>query len=411
MLEKLSFIPILCICAAFLGCTEDPVSPAIPLELSVAQKRLVQSDNRFGIKLFKETTIQEEKGKNIFVSPLSVSMALGMTYNGADGSTKEAMETTLELSGLTIDEINNCYKSLIELLTGLDPKVKFQIANSIWYRHDWSFEEEFLGLCKTYFDAEVSGLDFSDPDASSAVMNGWVNENTNGKIEEIVDPDAIDWNTVMFLINAIYFKGTWTYEFDRELTADDQFTRSDGSKTTCRMMIQQGDFQYFETDDFRAIDLPYGDGKFSMTVLVPKSHRTVDWLTTEFSPDNWNGWIGRFDKVSVTLHMPKFKLEYGLTLNDVLKALGMEIAFDPDRADFTKMYRIRGVYIDEVKHKTFVDVNEEGTEAAAATSVEMAFRSAPSSIDMRVDRPFVFAIRESQSQTILFIGKIEEPTL
>ncbi len=411
MFKTSGLISAICIWIALPGCTEKSVSPELPRELRVAERSLIQSDNRFGIKLFKEINIQEERNKNIFISPLSVSMALGMTYNGADGSTKEAMETTLELSGLTTEEINESYESLIELLTGLDPKVKFQIANSIWYRQECSFEKQFIDLCKTYFNAEVSGLDFSDPEASSRIMNGWVDRNTNGKIEEIIDPNDIDSATMMFLINAIYFKGTWTYEFDKGLTADDQFTGSDGLKMPCKMMKQKGDFQYFETDDFQAIDLPYGDGKYSMTILLPKPHRTADWLITELSPENWTGWIGRFQTTSGTLYFPKFKLEYKITLNDVLKALGMEIAFGAG-ADFTRMYEGGGLYIDKVKHKTFVEVDEEGTEAAAATVVEMVKGiDSSSGFLMQVDRPFVFVIRESHSQTILFMGKIEEPAL
>ncbi len=411
MFKTSSLLSVFCICIALLGCTENPVSSKPPRELRVAEKRLIESDNRFGIKLFREINIQEEKGKNIFISPLSVSMALGMTYNGTDESTKEAMEKTLELSGLAVQEINESYKDLIELLTGLDRKVKFQIANSIWYRQSWSFEEEFINLCKAYFNAEVSGLDFNDPGASE-IINSWVDRNTNGKIEKIVD-DVIDPYTVMFLINAIYFKGTWTYEFDKKLTSDDQFNLPDGSKSPCKMMVQEGDFQYFETDDFQAIDLPYGDERFSMTIFLPKPQVDVDYLVKQLDQESWDHWINSFSKRSVKLFFPKFALKYEIKLNDVLKALGMEIAFDPYQADFTKMYEgPENLYISKVKHKTFVKVDEEGTEAAAATSVGIV----PTSIEpyvliMRVDRPFVFAIRENYSQTILFIGKIVEPSL
>jgi serine protease inhibitor len=200
-------------------------------------------------------------------------MALGMTYNGADGGTREAMQTTLELSGLTIQEVNESYQSLIELLTGLDPKVIFQIANSIWYRPGESPEEEFIDLNKTYFNAEVSPLDFSAPNASETI-NGWVNENTNGRIKKIVE--AIDPLTVMFLINAIYFKGTWTYKFDKESTQDHLFTLPDGSQKACRMMEQEGEFQYFANSDFEAVDLPYGDGYFSMTIFLPQRNKDID---------------------------------------------------------------------------------------------------------------------------------------
>jgi len=406
MYKILNFSLVLLLCIGLTQCTENPVSP-ISRELTLAEKQLVKSDNKFGFKLFKEI-IKEEKDKNVFISPLSVSMALGMTYNGANGSTQEAMQATLELSGLTIQEVNESYKSLIELLTGLDPKVQFQIANSIWYRQEFSFEEEFINLCKTYFNALVRGLDFNDPNAADTI-NGWVEENTNGKIKEIVDK-PIDPLIVMFLINAIYFKGTWTYEFDEKLTKDDWFYLPDGSRKPCKMMEQRSEYNYFSNPDFQAIDLPYGDGDFSMTIFLPHPQKDIDSLIAEFTEENWDNWINSFSKDSGDIYIPKFTLEYGIKLNDVLKALGMEIAFDPYRADFTRMYKPGGIWIDKVKHKTFVKVNEEGTEAAAVTSVEMGFVSV-SGFYMRVDRPFVFVIRENKSQTILFMGKIVEPTL
>jgi len=409
MSKILNLIIVLFICTGIMQCTKNPLLPTgeLPRELTSLEKRVIESGGNFGLKLFKEIN-KEERDKNVFISPLSVSMALGMTYNGANGSTEEAMQKTLEFSGLTNQEINESYKSLIELLIALDPKVKFQIANSIWYRQEWTFEEVFLNLCRTYFNAEVSGLDFNDPNAKN-IINGWVNDNTNGKIKEIVD--VINIEDVMFLINAIYFKGTWTYEFDVSKTKDDLFTLPDGSKKGCKMMIQSNDFQYFSNADFQAIDLPYGDGGFRMTVFLPRPEKNIDDLIAEISAENWDLWMNSFSKQQGTLELPRFKLKYEKKLNDVLKALGMGIAFN-GQADFTKMYRLGGLFISRVKHKTFVEVNEEGTEAAAVTSVVVSYESVgPSGFSMRVDRPFIFVIRENQSNTMLFIGKIVEPTL
>jgi serpin B len=336
-------------------------------------------------------------------------MALGMTMNGADGDTWEAMQEVLELSGLTDQEINEAYESLIELLGVLDSEVIFQIANSIWYRQDILFREEFFDLAETYFDAEISGLDFSNQNTID-IINSWVDENTNGKIKEIVD--EIDPLTVMFLINAIYFKGTWTYEFDEEQTKDDLFTLPDESQKACQMMYLVNEFQYYENSDFQVIDLPYGDGDYSMTIFLPRSGKDVDSLIAEFDENSWREWLDSMGKADVALYLPKFKVEYELDLNEVLTALGMGIAFEPGNADFTKMCESGGLYIHKVKHKTFVEVNEEGTEAAAVTSVEMRLTSAgPDYTTMRVDRPFMFAIRETNSQTLMFMGKIVEPSL
>ncbi|MFQ5769298.1 MAG: serpin family protein, partial [bacterium] len=232
---------------------------------------------------------------------------------------------------------------------------------------------------------------------------------TNGKIEKIID--SINPNIVMFLINAIYFKGTWTYEFDKELTQDDFFTLPNDTQKSCKMMVQTGEFSYLENDDFQAIDLPYGAGEFRMTIFLPKPTKSLDALIGELNEGNWSNWLSSFSKDSVTLQFPKFKLEYEITLNDVLKALGMGIAFT-GQADFTRMYQPGGLFISYVKHKTFVEVNEEGTEAAAVTVVAiMDSAGGPSNIIfMRVDRPFIFVIRERHSQTILFMGKIVEPS-
>ncbi|KPL03965.1 MAG: hypothetical protein AMJ90_02595 [candidate division Zixibacteria bacterium SM23_73_2] len=390
-----------------LQCSSSPVSTEEQptRELTSAEKRLVKSDNQFGFEFFKEI-IKEEKDKNVFISPLSVSMALGMTYNGANGETEEAMHQTLQFGDLSTQEVNESYKSLIELLTGLDPKVKFQIANSIWHRKNFPAREEFIDLCKEYFQAKVEGLDFNDQ-SSVDIINRWVDENTSGKIEQIIQP-PINPLTMMFLINAIYFKGAWTYEFDKEMTMDAVFHLPDGSQETCKMMEQKGEFQYFGNSDFQAVDLPYGDGDFSMSVFLPRPLVDIDSLIAKFNQENWDNWIKSFTPQSFTLFLPKFKLEYELNLNDVLTAMGMGIAFQPYQADFTKIYQgIENLYISKVKHKTFVEVNEEGTEAAAVTSVEMGLTSV--GLLMRVDRPFIFVIRENQSQTILFMGKITEP--
>jgi serine protease inhibitor len=406
MKKNLYLLLVAGICLFLLQCSEKSVSPDNPTlrELTSAEKTLVESDNRFGLKLFREM-VAEQKDSNVFISPLSVSMALGMTYNGANGETQTAMQNALELSGLSIQEVNESYKSLIELLTGLDPKVRFDIANSIWYRHTWTFEQEFLDLCGQYFNALVTGLDFGSPDAAKTI-NTWVEQNTNGKIKEIVD-DPIGEGYVMFLINAIYFKGNWTYQFDKELTQDDEFKLLDGTKKPCKMMVQEGDFQHFSNPAFQAIDLPYGNRKFSMTIFLPHTGADIDSIIEQFTPANWDLWINDFAEQTLTLMLPRFELECEYGLNQALQALGMGIAFEP-RADFTKMFKPGGIWIDTVKHKTYVKVDEEGTEAAAVTSVGMENTSVNPTV--RVDRPFVFAIRENHSQTILFFGKVLDPT-
>lgn len=415
MLKYLNPIFVLSIILVFVQCSNsDPTSPSdeefraeLPRTLTTSENHLIESDNTFGSTLFREIN-QAEADENVFVSPLSVSMALGMTYNGADGATQEAMQQTLELQGLSLEEINKSYQSLIELLVNLDPKVQFQIANSIWHEQDYVFNVEFLNRCQHYFNAEVSGLDFADP-VAVAQINQWVSDQTNGKIQNIVD--QIESQIVMFLINAIYFKGTWTYEFDPEKTEDDWFTTSDGTQIPCQMMMVENEFPYLETNTFQAVDLPYGDGFYTMTIFVPHQSSNVDALINQLTSENWQNWFNEFNKRKIVLSLPKFKFEYELLMNDVLTALGMGVAFSSYHADFSQMSSGLQLYIDNVKHKTFVEVSEEGTEAAAVTSVQMGVTSIgpDQMVFLRVDRPFFFTIRENNSGTILFMGKIVEP--
>lgn len=380
----------------------------IARELTPAEKSLVQSSGDFGLKFFRQI-VSTEKDQNIFVSPLSISMALGMTLNGAAGTTQSAMEQTLELSGLSQGEINQSYRSLIDLLTGLDRNVIFEIANSIWYRQEMTFEQAFIELNQKYFDAVVRAMDFGDAEGAAHIINAWVNEKTHGKIDRIVEAGDINWGTVMFLINAIYFKGSWQYQFDPANTFDQGFALANGSTKAVPMMHLSGALRYAENDLFQSVDLLYGSGKYSMTVFLPKSGTDIDALAQQMNASNWQNWLAAFEEVDVDLALPKFTLKYELELSKALTALGMGIAFDAGNADFTGMHKDGGLYIGKVKHKTFLEINEEGTEAAAVTSVEIERTSVPVNIQMQINRSFLFAIRDSHSGTILFIGKIIDP--
>ena len=406
MLKRILFVFTL-LSFVFIQCSDSITDPKEIRELTEIEKKVVSSSEEFGLKLFNQVNTFEGE-KNIFISPLSISMALGMALNGANGSTYEAMQSTLEFNSLTNQEINEAYNSLIELLTQIDSEVIFQIANSIWYKNTMQFESEFINVNKKYFDAEVAGLDFNDPN-SVDIINNWVNGNTNGKITKILD--AIPEAAVMYLINAIYFKGTWQYEFDKDETRDDSFNLPNGEDISCKMMAQTNEnFSYFENNQFQAIDLPYGDGYFSITIILPNNNLSVNEIINQLDLQNWNSWLSNFEKQTGTLQLPKFELEYDYTLNDVLKALGMEIAFVPEMADFTRLYKPGGIFISNVKHKTYVKLDEEGTEAAAVTAVEFGATSVgPGGFFMRVNRPFIIAIREHNSGSILFMGKIVEP--
>ena len=379
----------------------DPV-PGEPRDLTGPELRLVESDNAFGMKIF-DSIAEAKADSNVFISPMSIAMALGMTMNGADGRTYEQMKNALEFNGLNEEEINSAFRSLIDLLTDLDPDVIFEIANSIWVRLGYPVLQDFLDVNQTYFDAEIRELDFSLAEAVD-IINGWIADKTHGRIEEVLD--RIDPTVVMYLINAIYFKGTWTYQFDESETVESQFTLPDGSQVPCEMMRMQCDLDYFQGPGFQAVDLPYGNGQFSMTVLLPDPGTTVDDVIQLITPQTWDAWMDSFEETTLNIGLPRFTLEWEMLLNDILKQLGMVDAFGAG-ADFSRINPQGELYISRVIHKTFVEVNEEGTEAAAVTVVEMREFAAPG---MTMNRPFLFVIREKHSGTLLFMGKLVDPS-
>jgi len=396
---------------ALAACGDPPTGPSggvdeiteLPRSLSATEVQVIDASNRFAFDLLKKASHPDS---NLFLSPLSASMALGMTMNGAAGETWDQMRQALAFGGLPEEEINASYQSLLELLVGLDPSVETAIANSIWSRQGFPVLPTFLDAVQEHFGAEVAELDFASPDASGRI-NGWVDDATRGRIEDIV-PEVIPSDVVMYLINAIYFKGTWTFQFDRSDTRDQPFHLSNGSTRTVPLMTLQGDLPYRLDDRFQAVDLPYGGRAFSMSVLLPRDGVTVDDLVSSLDADEWADLASGFHETEVELFLPRFRMAYERTLNDDLKALGMTDAFD-ERADFSRLSTSGGLSISAVKQKSWVDVNEEGTEAAAATVVEIIETSLPQTPVVRVDRPFLFVIRERLSGTILFVGKIVRP--
>jgi serine protease inhibitor len=396
--------------AAFVSCNHNPAGPTgdgTVNQITPLERKVVDAGNSFGFKLFTCLN-KEETGKNIFISPFSVSMAFGMLLNGAKGPTLDSLEKVLGDAGMSLDDINAAYKNSSSFLTTLDAHVSFQIANSIWYTYGFSVLPNFLNVNKNYFDAEVDSLDFMSPGAPLTI-NNWVNTKTNGKIPTIID-GGIPLGTVMYLVNAIYFKGAWTNSFNTSNTKDASFTCGDGSFTTCKMMSQNATFAYYADNSVQAIDLPYSDRSFSMTVLLPAAEVSIDQYASALTQGEWNTIINNLDSAKVELYIPKFILNYSQHLSSQLKSLGMGIVFDYMRANLTGISKMWGLCVTDVLHKSYVNVDEEGTEAAAVTSITVGVTVVfEDKKVMRIDRPFIFAIREHQTGTILFIGKIENP--
>lgn len=372
-----------------------------------AESELAQAGVAFGFKLLQQIHSREAVEQNIFISPLSVAAALGMVYNGAAGETEAAMRETLELGELTLAELNAGYRRLFDRLMGLDPAVEFLPANSIWYEQGFDVRQDFLAVNREYFDAQVAPLDFASPTAAPTI-NDWVDEVTRGRIEEIVD-DPIDHEVLMYLINAVYFNGDWAIRFDSGLTVDRPFHLADGSVKQVPMMTYPGpvEVRHFSDGDVEVIDLPYGDEAYSMTILMPAAGGNIDALVESLDSERWQEIVTGLAPTGTNVLMPKFTLDYELELQDALRTLGMGIAFT-HAANFSKICS-KGLLISRVKHKAFVAVDEQGTEASAATAVELK-RGLPPSL-FAVDRPFVFVIRERSSGTILFMGRIMDPTL
>ena len=370
---------------------------------------VVSANTRFGFDLFNEIR-QTEQNKNIFISPLSVSIALAMTLNGAAGETEQAITSTLQLQGLDSESINVGYAGLRGALETSDPKVTLTIANSLWARQGVPFKQDFLQRNTQYFGAEIATLDFMDPNTLTTI-NQWVNTNTNGKITKILD--EINSDLVLFLINAIYFKGTWQTEFDPAHTRDGTFHLATGGEKQVPMMTRTGDYRYYENYDnmFQAISIPYGDGRMSMYIFLPYRESDLNTFLNSLTSERWENWTAQFREQEIFLSMPKFKLEYEKTLNNPLQSLGMEIAFAPGLADFSRMADLealgKNLYIGEVLHKAVVEVNEEGSEAAAVTSIGIRATSLPP--QFTADRPFFFAIRDNETKTVLFMGTVVDP--
>ena len=400
----IGFAGIMLLC--LLSCSDgdsppDNIGDVLDIISDPAFSSVATANTRFGFKLLSDVQ-SRELGTNIFISPLSISIALTMTYNGAVGETQLAMAEVLEIEGLDRDSVNRSNAALRESLENRGSEVQLSIANSIWGRQGVEFNPDFLNRNREFFGAEITALDFGAPEAPETI-NGWVDTNTMGKVKKIVQ--RIDPRTLIMLINAIYFKGSWQEEFDKSRTRDGIFRLSDGSEKQVPMMTREGAYPYFRGETFEAASLPYGDGNVNMYIFLPDRGTNLDEFLGVLNSENWSNWLPQFREGTddSMMILPRFKLEYEVQLNDTLKALGMDIAFGGG-ADFSGMGP--SLFISEVRHKAFVEVNEEGTEAAAVTVVVGVESEPPSFI---VDRPFFFAIYDDKTKSMLFMGIVVEP--
>lgn len=402
-MQKISFfvfILLLLSCARNTTEVESPVRP-----LNEVEKHLVSGSNDFAFRLFKIVN-QNNVGKNVVISPFSVAVALSMAMNGARGETFQAMQSTLALQSLSLTEINSSFKEIFSILSNLDRNVNFTVGNSIWARLGVKFEQDFFNELIKYYDATCEVLDFDNPDAKN-VINKWVDDKTKGKIKDLIR--NIPPYAVMYIINAIYFKGNWKYTFDKSKTRDGDFFVSQNNVVKSKFMYQVRNFDCYFDKEFSALRLPYGKGNFAMIIILPNFEMNIDDFIANFNLNEWELLLKNIQqKEEVTVFMPKFKTEFDVGLKEILAEMGMGIAFS-DFADFSGLCKTIRCQITDVKHKALIEVDEEGTEATAATSIEIGYTSYKPAFYLT--RPFIYAIYEKETGIILFIGKLNNPSI
>lgn len=386
-------------CNKQIADTDDimPSAPADPIQLTKAEESVNSAANAFGLDVFRK--INETKGINqMFISPLSLSLAMAMTATGADGETEAQMMRVMGFDGCTSREMGGYFKKMSTTLLGIDPSTTLEIANAIWVDKHITLNPEYVRDVKDWYSSEASSEDMNSP-ATIKKINGWCSDHTSGKINGILDED--DKGIVTLLANALYFKGTWMQKFER--TFDGKFKGISGKVSKAKMMSLTRDLKYSKNAGWSMVELPYGNGAFLMDVLLPDGSFKdgVAGLDTKA----WESLTDGLRTGNIHVEMPAFKMDYAIELKEILISLGMKDAFS-GAADFSRMSS-SPMSIDFVRQKTFVDVNENGTEAAAVTAIGMKLTSAGPAftIDFIADRPFVYAIREASTGALIFIGQ------
>ncbi len=407
---KISALLLAIISIVLVSCSkteENLPDKPVPITLSQDQAGVVEAGNAFAFDIFREFLNGAGESQNVIMSPLSISSALSMALNGANGDTRDAMLTALRLKGLTPETINDSYKNLTEAILSVDSRVLIKIANSVWTEEDFAVKQAFIDILTNYYSAEDVSFDIHDP-ATPGLVNKWIEDHTNGLIKNMID--RLDSNTVMLLINAIYFKGKWKSQFDASKTVDMPFYRS-SAVVNVPTMKQESDFSVYKGNGFTIAEFPYGQGNFAMDVILPDSQQGLNDLLPSFTAADFYDWTSRLDSQKVNLSFPRFKFGYKQDLIDILTNMGMGIAFDPDNADFSNINDQYQLYINKALHQAFIETNEEGTEAAAATIIGIGVTSVPVIMELKLDHPFLFVIRETSTNAILFMGRVSDPSV
>jgi len=367
---------------------------------------IVGGNTAFAFDLYGK--LREDEG-NLFFSPHSISTALAMTYAGARRNTESQMAQTLHFS-LDQKELHPTFASLDRRLeTVLEQgQIQLAVANSLWPQIDYAFLEGFMSLVKENYGVLISPVNYAQTEAARKVINTWVEQKTEDKIKDLIPPGLIDELTTLVLVNAIYFKGNWARQFDPSLTKGATFWMTPAEGIEVPMMTQQQDFRYAESESVQVLELPYVGGDLSLVVLLPRKADGLEELENALTAENLEKWTSDLWEREVFVALPVFKMSGKFMLGGTLASMGMTDAFGSN-ADFSGMDGSKSLFISEVIHQAFIEVNEEGTEAAAATAVVMARSIPPPTPTFRADHPFVFLIRDNHSGSILFLGRVVNP--
>jgi serpin B len=379
---------------------------ATPISLTTKQLERVAVDNAFSFEMFRR--VAREDKENALFSPLGLNMALGMLYNGTSGETRGEMAAVMGMAGFSIEEFNAYYKKIADALLAADPLTEMGIVNSIWSREGFPVLPAFVEVNAAYFDAVARTLDFSKPGAVNTI-NAWCAEKTKNRIPEIIKP-PISETTVMYLMNAIYFKNKWRHKFDKKDSKVADFTTATGAKKRVTLMEQTTTFPYYEDELLECVELPYGNGAFSMAVILPRAGTGLDALVDQLDNDKWNSIVAKLYPTPIRLKLPRFTANREMDLITSLKDASITRIFSDLLAEFDNL-SAQKVFVSLVKQKTFAEVNEEGTEAAAVTvvGVDLTFAGPTSDIPFFANRPFLYLIRERSTGAILFIGRMNDP--
>lgn len=412
-------VPLLAVLLSAAGCRQENTgqrgeepTPAVLVPVTAETvSAITTANNDFGFRLFN--TLAGEKamaGKNVIISPVSITQALSMTYNGSAGNTKTGMEKALGFTGLSMEEVNAGQTALLTGIASADPKVTINIANALWVKNGYPLNEGFVKRNRTAYQAEVSNIDVTSP-AGVAQINEWVSRKTEKMIPKLLAENDVNADTRLILTNAVYFHGMWTMEFDSKATSDNPFKLEDGTTLTIPMMHLKKEFRYSKTDNFQAVRLPYGEGRMSMYLFLPAKGKTVNDLLPQLTDAKWREWLNNFHETEVNVALPRFKAGYKSSLNDQLAAMGMEDAFSDTKADFSGIPKdgTKGLSISKVMHEALLEVEEKGTRATPATGVIVGTTSVREEIYINFDRPFLLAIYDDKNDLLLFLGKIARP--